>query len=308
MVQPIIYRHCKKNATAFLLIFALLLLGAATGNAQVKIPGTAYFQNQYLVNPALAGMNQKHSLNASYGRLWNDIPGAPETMTFSGDFSVGGNMGAGLQILHDKAGILQKTRVMGSYAYHVPLSDAHRLHLGLSAGAVLSKIDRTGVVGESNDPLLGSDASNNNRFEADFGAAYTYDNKLTIQGAANNLVSQFTDKVVLGEDYPNYFAAISYKTKLNVEEGAEAIGIEPKVLIQGRREGDPIFGAGANLTFIHELLQVSAIYHSTHSFTFGLGINFQSRASALVMYETKPSDLKGLNTGDSFNFGLRYSF
>ena len=308
MVKNIKYRHYKINATSFLLMAALLLLSAAEGSAQVKIPSTAYFQNQYLVNPALAGIHQKSNINASYGRMWNEVPGAPETTTFSGDFALGGNMGAGLQVLHDKVGLLQKTRIMGSYAYHVPLTDAHQLHLGLSAGAVLSKIDRSGVVGEVNDPLLGSGAGDNNRFDADFGAAYTYDKRLTIQGAASNLVSQFTNKVVLGEDYPTFFAAISYKTKLNVEDGAEAIGIEPKVLVQGRDGDDPIFGAGANLTFIPELPQGSALEHSTHNFTFGLGINFQSRASALVMYETKPSDLKGVNTGDSFNFGLRYSF
>ena len=307
MVKNINYRHCKKIASTFS-VAALLLLGAADVSAQVKIPPTAYFQNPYLVNPAMAGIHQKSNLNASYGRMWNEVPGAPETMTFSGDFSLGDNMGAGLQVLHDKVGLLQKTRIMGSYAYHVPLSDAHRLHLGLSAGAVLSKIDRSRVVGEVSDPLLGSNVGDNNRFDADFGAAYTYDKRLTLQGTVSNMVSQFTDKEVLGEDYPTYFAAISYKTKLNVEDGAEAIGIEPKLVVQGRDSDHPIFGAGANLTFIHELLQVSAIYHSTHNFTFGLGINFQSRASALVMYETKPSEMKGLNTGDSFNFGLRYSF
>ncbi|HEX2533377.1 MAG TPA: PorP/SprF family type IX secretion system membrane protein [Chitinophagaceae bacterium] len=303
-----IAQHTPKSRNLLVLLAALLLLLAGEGNAQMKMPATAYFQNQFLANPALAGLNQKHSLNGSYGRLWNDIPGAPETITFSGDFGFGGNMGGGLSVLHDKAGIIQRTRIMGSYAYHVPFTEAHNLHLGISAGAILQKFNRSGVIGDVNDPLLGSGNGADNRFEADFGAAYTYDKRLTIQATAFNLVSRFTNKDYLGEDHPSFYTAIGYKTKLNVEAGAEAIGIEPKLIVQGRPDLTPVVGAGANLTFLHELLQASAIYHSTRNFTFGVGINFRSRVSALVFYETRATDLKGANTGDSFDFGLRYSF
>ena len=99
-----------------LLLFFAAFLNTSDIKAQLKMPGTAYFQNQYLANPALAGMNQKKNLALSYGRLWNEIPGSPVTMSFTGDLGFKDNLGAGLIIQNDEADLLNRTRVMGRFA------------------------------------------------------------------------------------------------------------------------------------------------------------------------------------------------
>ncbi len=291
-----------------LLLFFAAFLNTSDIKAQLKMPGTAYFQNQYLANPALAGMNQKKNLALSYGRLWNEIPGSPVTMSFTGDLGFKDNLGAGLIIQNDEADLLNRTRVMGSFAYHAAFTDQHKLHLGFSAGAVLEKLNMGGINGDLNDPLLNNFNSKGNYFEADFGAAYTFNDRLTIQAVLPNLVSQFSNSEGPQFEHTTYFAAISYKTKLDMDAGAEPIGVEPKLAVRGFNGYSTIVDMGANFSFMNELLQVSGIYHTSRSFTFGAGLNLKMNLSALVLYQTRSADLKGVSAGESFEFGLRYSF
>ncbi len=298
----------KKGSFAGLAAVLLLAAVPEQTQAQLKFPGTGYFQNQYLLNPAMAGINQKRNISLAYGKQWHDVPGSPVNMSLTADLGFSGNMGAGLQVSDDKAGILQRSKIMASYAYHVPFSQTHNLHLGFSVGAVSEKVDMGAINGESGDPLLAGFNDRGAYFEADFGAAYTFNNKLTIQGAIPNLVSQFSKSEGPVVENTTYFAAIGYKTKLNMDAGAEPIGIEPKLGIRGFKGYDPIFDAGANFTVMDELLNITAMYHTSQSFTFGVGVNLKLNLSAVVLYQTKPGDIRGMNTGESFDFGLKYSF
>ena len=51
--------------------------------------GTQWFQNQYLANPAMAGIDSGMHLNAAYRRQYNGIDGAPTTSHFSADGALG---------------------------------------------------------------------------------------------------------------------------------------------------------------------------------------------------------------------------
>lgn len=288
------------------LLFIIMISGG-DAVAQLKFPGTGYFQNEYLLNPAMAGINQKRNISLAYGKQWHDVPGSPVNMSLTADLGFSGNMGAGIQVSDDKAGILQRSKIMASYAYHVPFTEAHKLHLGFSIGAVSEKIDMGGISGEASDPLLAGFNDQGAFIEADFGAAYTFNDKLTIQAAIPNMISQFSSKEGPVVENSTYFAAIGYKTKINMNVG-EPIGIEPKLGVRGFNGYDAIIDAGANLTFMDELLHVTAMYHTSQSFTFGAGVNIKQNISALVMYQTRPGDIRGMNTGESFDFGLRFSF
>ena len=58
----LIYNKYKRSAVKFSFVLAactaIILLSAIRANAQITNIQSAFFQNQYLVNPAMAGMEQ----------------------------------------------------------------------------------------------------------------------------------------------------------------------------------------------------------------------------------------------------------
>lgn len=54
-------------------------------------------------------------------------------ITFTADYGFS-KVGLGLSVLNDKARLQRQTRVVGTYAYHLPLSESQNLHFGVSFG------------------------------------------------------------------------------------------------------------------------------------------------------------------------------
>src|SRR5690606_14004655 len=108
-----------------------------------------WFQNQYLANPAMAGIDTGLHLNAAYRRQWTGVEGAPKTAFFTADGLVGKRVGAGLSIFNDQAGLIDRTRIALSYAYHLPLGNrGQRLHFGLSLALNVQRLDYSHVDGD----------------------------------------------------------------------------------------------------------------------------------------------------------------
>ena len=54
-------------------------------------------------------------------------------ITFRADYGFS-KVGLGLSVLNDKARLQRQTRVVGTYAYHLPLSESQNLYFGVSFG------------------------------------------------------------------------------------------------------------------------------------------------------------------------------
>ena len=89
------------------LALVLGLLGLAPASyAQLNPLGQAYFQNQYLANPAMAGLGEGLRVNAGYRQQWTSMPGSPSTQFLTGDYGFKNRVGLGANIYHEKAGLL----------------------------------------------------------------------------------------------------------------------------------------------------------------------------------------------------------
>src|ERR1044072_2452792 len=82
--------------------------------------GTQWFQNQYLANPAMAGIDSGMHLNAAYRRQYNGIDGPPTPSHSSAGAALGRGVGAGFKIFNDEAGLITRPRLAATYAYHLP--------------------------------------------------------------------------------------------------------------------------------------------------------------------------------------------
>src|ERR1700761_6565856 len=134
-------------------LMVALLLGCSVAQAQQKPYYTQYILNNYIINPALSGIENYTDVKLSYRNQWAGISGAPTTMylsvqgpinkqdyrTTATSFEIPGenprgeaywqdytaaqpHSGIGLIAVNDKTGYINRTSVYGTYAYHMGLS------------------------------------------------------------------------------------------------------------------------------------------------------------------------------------------
>lgn len=146
----------------FLLIIPFLLV------AQQKPHYSQYVINNYLLNPAITGIEDYADIKMGSRNQWVGIKGAPVTYYLSGHVKVGspvnantfggaGNKpaafglderqqgryrkvkaqhGLGAILLSDRIGPFRRTEMSVSYAYHLPLTKTLKLASGASAGVI----------------------------------------------------------------------------------------------------------------------------------------------------------------------------
>ncbi len=290
-----------------LLLFCGLCI-ARPGNAQslgnsqglLEPSATQYFQNQYLANPAMAGIDTGLHINAAYRHQWSGIDGSPTTVFGSADYQVNERVGVGFHIFNDVAGLINRTRAGLTYAYRIPLVDNHQqLSFGLSLVWNVERLNVKDVNGDASDPSIGAFNRRDNYFEAEYGMAYT-DGHWNIQAALPNVRSLFTgdNKAVDGGNI--FFTAASYKF---TTAGEGFTSIEPKLCYRGVRGYDNILDAGVNLGFLHDVLNVMGMYHTSKSYTAGMNVNIMQSVSIQALYTSQTGGIKTYVDG-TFEMGV----
>lgn len=275
----------------------------STVKAQLNPLAAQYYSNRYLINPAFAGAKQGLVINGAYRKLWSNVPGSPVTQNLTADYGFN-KLGLGLNVNNESAGLQRQTRVVGSYAYHLPLNaDGQQLHFGLSVGFMNQRLENADIYGNANDPMVGLYNDRKTYLDGDFGIAYT-SNKLSLEASIPNLKSFFKKDVIKLADVATFYSAISYQIQLS--EGAEGIDLEPKVAYRGVKGFGDIWDAGAQAWIANKQVFIMGMYHSTESSTFGLGMDFKRKYLVSGMYTSQTSDLTGYTNG-SFELNLRMS-
>ena len=179
----------KKILTTVGFSFTLL-----TAMAQQKPHYTQYVLNQYIINPAISGIENYVDVKISARDQWVGLSGAPKTSyltihaplgkkdyrTSATSYSIPGenprgkyywenytaaepHHGVGLSIINDKTGSYNRFTSTLSYAYHIGLSPTTNLSAGFAAGISKVSIDRTmhdfNGSGDPIDPATGSSIS-----------------------------------------------------------------------------------------------------------------------------------------------------
>ncbi len=287
----------RSIAAAIFLSFAI----QTSVKAQLNPLATQYFQNQYLFNPAMAGINNGLNINMAVRKQWSSIPGAPFTQAISADYLLS-RAAFGINVYNDQSGLLKTTRAVATYAYHIPLGQNNqKLNFGVSAGISSQRVPADQVIGDQGDLSVARYNGRKSYVDGDFGASYT-SNNLSVQAALPNLRSVFNqDNSNYTIDRSLYFSAISYKFDLG--ETSNGIAVEPKVCFRGVKGYTSILDAGANLMFADNQFFVQGMYHSTKSATFGFGLN-KNAYSILAFYTTETDAISNYTNGD-FEISLR---
>jgi type IX secretion system PorP/SprF family membrane protein len=286
-----------KNTLKISGIVLATMLFSHTLFAQLNPLGAQYFQNRYLANPAMAGIAEGARLNVGYRSQWNSIPGAPQNTSVTGDFR-SGKVGVGINFYKDQAGLLNRSKFVASYAYHLPLNDEEKqIHFGLSLGFQRERLNTDAIVGSQNDQTAMNFNDRETIFDGDFGLAYT-SNKLTIEGSLSNLKKQLTGEDQSTADYSTFYTAISYQFKI------KDWNINPKLAYRGVRNYEDLVDIGAEIRTNNQQLGFTTLYHSNKSYTLGMGYKHKKQWQLVGLYTTTTRALQNYSNG-SFELGLQ---
>lgn len=159
--------------------------------AQQRPHYTQYILNNYILNPALSGIENYTDIKLSSRDQWVGLKGAPKTSYFSIQAPIGKNdyrtsstsfevpgqnprgkyywenytaaephHGIGMTIINDRTGSFNRFTANATYAYHLGLSPTMNLAAGFSAGITTVTIDKSkqdfSGTGDPYDPATGA--------------------------------------------------------------------------------------------------------------------------------------------------------
>src|SRR5688572_25212026 len=173
----------------FILIFLFCFSGIL--RAQQKPQFSQYMTNNYLLNPAVTGIESYTNLKLGYRQQWVGLEGAPQSYYMTGHGAIGRmperksvikngrktfipyrkmgvpngriaqsrpskpHQGVGGSILMDQTGPISTTSLNVSYAVHIPLTRRIKASAGLSTGLLMFKYNPALIqTAVANDPTL----------------------------------------------------------------------------------------------------------------------------------------------------------
>lgn len=295
-----------KKATSriyILLPTAVLLLIASYCEAQINPFEASYFQNRYLANPAMAGIDKGLNINLDYQQEWSSFPGAPKQQSLTADYHATDKVGLGLNINDEQEGLFRETRVVGTYAYHLPLGGQNqKLNFGLSLGFSDSRINYDAINGDISDPALSAYNQQGPYFDGDLGLSYS-SNNLFIQAVLPNLNNTIFSKAgrQIDVDHTVFISSVSYK--INLSNESDAFSLEPLAAYRQVKGFSNIFDLGFNFKMNDYHLDAQAIYHSNDN--IGVGLVLDQPGYALhFAYNMYTGQINSYTNG-AFEIGIR---
>jgi type IX secretion system PorP/SprF family membrane protein len=278
--------------------FVALVFTASISNstAQINPLGAQYFHNQYLANPAMAGYRGGMRLNLGYRNQSDNIPGSPKNLSVTGDYGTE-RVGVGINFFKDEAGLFNRSRLQGTYAYHLPLDDSQKLHCGISLGIQTERLNNQAIVGSPNDQVVISFNDQESILDGDFGMAYT-SSTFSIMGSISNLSRQLKIEDEQTADFGMFYTAVGYKIKLTDWH------VEPKVAYRGFLNFQNILDVGAEISTSSDQLLFMSMYHSNKTMSFGISYHQKKDWKLFLMYNNPTQELKSYATG-TFEIGLQ---
>lgn len=302
---------------------ATLLAACMVGSgihAQQKPHYTQYILNQYIVNPAITGIENYVDIKASHRHQWTGLQDAPVTSYFTIHGAIGkedqrttatsfslpgenprGNSywdtynapephhGIGLQVINDITGPLSNFSAYGTYAYHIGLTPRTSLSAGIGAGVNRISLDAS---------------------KLDFGD-FTVDPVISGSGVLNKWNFDMMAGLYLYS--ADYFIGLSAQqivpSKIDFSDG------QVKPAEEGRKVSHLFASAGYRFLLGSDFNLIPSVmvkYVSPLPFQYEGNMKLQYRDLAWIgasyRYKDGFAGMAGLNISNTFNLGYAYDY
>jgi type IX secretion system PorP/SprF family membrane protein len=309
---------------SFLVVVALM--GLMPLLAQQRPHYTQYILNNYILNPALSGIENYVDVKISTRDQWVGLQGAPKTTYFSihgplgksdyrtsaTSFQVPGenprgkyywenytaaeaHHGVGLTIINDRTGSFNRFSAAATYAYHIGINPTTNLSGGFSAGITRVGIDKTKQdftgTGDSYDPATGALISGEiNKIRPDISAGlWLYSRNYFVGVSAQQILPQ---KIAFTDD------GAFEKTGILVPHLFFTAGYR--------------FMAGEDFNITPSVMMKYVQASSVNDFQPELNLKVQYRDQIWLggsyRHENGFAAMAGMNIGNTFNVGYAYDF
>ncbi|WP_370459407.1 type IX secretion system membrane protein PorP/SprF [Chitinophaga sp. Cy-1792] len=303
---------------------ACLLLMVLSAAAQQKPHYTQYILNQYIINPALTGIENYTDIKVSHRHQWAGLDGAPVTTYFTiqgpigkqdyrttaTSFEVPGenprghrywedytaaqpHHGIGLQVIQDATGPLSNFSAYGTYAYHVGLSPRTSIAAGFGAGISRYSLKSYELdFGNTTvDPAVYSAGIvNKTKFDMNAGL-YLYSADFFLGISALQIVPSklnFSDSKITaqtGQTVPHLFFTGGYRFLLN-----DQFNLLPSVMVKYINPLPLQVETNVKLQY-NDLLWVGASYRYKDSFGAMMGFNIFNKFNVGYSYDNTTTAL-----------------
>lgn len=258
-------------------------------------------------NVAASGFDKGIRIDASYRNFTpNAFVGSPVNLYFSAQSSVGENSGVGLQFQSENAGLLSRSRMMGSYALDFGDDDFHT-RIGIGFGFMFARINQSSSLfrGDPNDPFIARFNAKQLKFDGSIGLQMESANGWSFMLSSPSLgsIQEFSNYEAI--DYVLLTSTISKKMTLSGEED-EQVSVTPLLGYQLMQGVDGIFQAGLLLDY-RNWIKFMGIFYSNNEFSAGVGIPVKDKLALNFTYNTgKIYGKDYLNAGGTLEAHIMY--
>ena len=309
-----------------IIIFGLFGLQAF---AQQRPQYTQYIFNNYLLNPALSGIENYTDFKAGHRRQWAGINDAPQTTFAAAHLSLGNDYlwknplsmperddnpmsddytqnytaspahhGAGAIVFYDKAGPLSTINASLTYAYHLKLAGTLNLSVGVAAGIKRINLDNSKLTfeNEGSDPALANTVIVG-QTKPDLAMGVWLYGARFFAGASvqqilpNKLSFTTAENLTQGKEVPHAFVTAGYKLYIDDE-----ISFIPSVMVKYMKPVPLSFDANVKFSF-KDRFWLGGSYRHKDSYAALAGFNFSKLANLSYSYDLTTSALKNYSSG-----------
>lgn len=312
--------------------------------AQQRPHYTQYILNNYILNPALSGIENYTDVKISARDQWVGLNGAPQTFyvsvhgpigkkdykTSATSFNVPGenprgnaywenytasepHHGVGFFMINDKTGLYNRFTADVSYAYHLGISPRTNIAMGFSGGVSKLSYDRTKATPvDPNDPAIGNGSSDIFKILPDLNAGiWIYSADYFVGLAAQQLAPHKVSLNTTGEGFdllPHIFATAGYRFLLN-----EDVNAIPSIMLKYVVNSPvaPQFDFNLKLQY-QDLLWIGGSYRLQDGYAAMVGVNVGNTFNIGYSYDLTTTRLNTVSRGTheivlGFLIGNRYN-
>ena len=311
----------------FKYIYIVLLVWGIPVMAQQRPQYTQYVYNNYLLNPALSGIENYTDIKMGYRKQWAGIENAPQTSFVTANWSLGSEYlwrnalslpdkgddpmsrnymqnytaspahhGMGVVAVLDKAGPISRLDANVTYAYHLQLGNTLNLSVGAAVGFSRIGLDLNMLNLENpNDPALYGTIISQVRPDVGLGV-WLYGARFFAGVSAQQVLPQklsFTSDPAYntGKDVPHFFITTGYKLFVDDE-----IAVIPSVMVKQVSPAPISVDANLKVSF-KDKLWLGGSYRKDDSYSAIVGINVSKLFNLTYSYDFTTSDLNKVSNG-----------
>lgn len=287
----------------------LFTIAAQSISAQINPGPSQFFYNKLFQNVAATGMEKGTRIDGTFRNMTpNTFIGSPVNTMVSLQGAMGDKSGLGIQFQNERAGLLGRSRVIGSYAIDLSQGET-RIRLGVGLGMLMTRVVTGGSVvirGDVNDPVIAAFNSAKVKVDGSIGGLIeTKGWEILASVPSLGMIQEFRGYNSI--DYTLVNTMVSKKIKVASDENGE-ISIQPMLGYRMLQGVSDVIDLGARLNY-QNILQFLALYHSNNEVALGVGIPIKEKLALNFTYNTgKVYSKNYLNVGGTMEAHVMFRF